>query len=60
MLSSHNILHPANGEPIAVPTQDMVLGLLLFNASSIVRRFKWKVFYDIDEAMPMKIRVLNS
>ena len=27
MLSSHNILSPANGEPIAVPTQDMVLGL---------------------------------
>ena len=26
MLSSHNILHPANGEPIAVPSQDMVLG----------------------------------
>jgi DNA-directed RNA polymerase subunit beta' len=27
MLSSHNILHPANGAPIAVPSQDMVLGL---------------------------------
>ena len=26
MLASHNILHPANGEPIAVPSQDMVLG----------------------------------
>jgi len=26
MLSSHNILHPANGQPIAVPSQDMVLG----------------------------------
>src|SRR5437867_3675070 len=27
MLSSHNILSPASGPPIAVPTQDMVLGL---------------------------------
>ncbi|MEO1655207.1 MAG: DNA-directed RNA polymerase subunit beta', partial [Bacteroidota bacterium] len=27
MLSSHNILSPANGSPIAVPSQDMVLGL---------------------------------
>ena len=27
MLSSHNILSPANGNPIAVPSQDMVLGL---------------------------------
>ena len=27
MLSSHNILNPANGSPIAVPSQDMVLGL---------------------------------
>ncbi|GAB4396712.1 MAG: DNA-directed RNA polymerase subunit beta' [Microscillaceae bacterium] len=27
MLSSHNILSPANGAPIAVPSQDMVLGL---------------------------------
>ena len=27
MLSSHNILNPANGAPITVPSQDMVLGL---------------------------------
>src|SRR5215469_14470311 len=27
MLSSHNILSPASGQPITVPTQDMVLGL---------------------------------
>ena len=26
MLSSHNILHPAHGHPIAIPSQDMVLG----------------------------------
>jgi DNA-directed RNA polymerase subunit beta' len=27
MLAPHNILNPANGSPIAVPSQDMVLGL---------------------------------
>jgi DNA-directed RNA polymerase subunit beta' len=27
MLSSHNILSPANGQPLAVPTQDIVLGI---------------------------------
>jgi len=27
MLASHNILNPANGAPVAVPSQDMVLGL---------------------------------
>ena len=26
MLSSHNVLHPANGKPISIPSQDMVLG----------------------------------
>ncbi len=27
MLASHNILHPANGKPITLPSQDMVLGI---------------------------------
>lgn len=27
MLASHNILHPANGAPVTVPSQDMVLGI---------------------------------
>ena len=31
MLSSHNILHPATGSPIAIPSQDMVLGLSLIH-----------------------------
>ena len=33
MLSSHNILSPAHGGPIAVPTQDMVLGLYYITKS---------------------------
>ena len=27
MMSTNNILHPANGKPIIVPSQDMVLGI---------------------------------
>ena len=27
MLSAYNILSPANGQPLAIPTQDMVLGI---------------------------------
>ncbi len=33
MLSSHNILSPANGRPIAVPSQDIVLGLYYLTKS---------------------------
>jgi len=35
MLASHNILNPANGAPIAVPSQDMVLGLYYITKSKI-------------------------
>ncbi|MCF8331523.1 MAG: DNA-directed RNA polymerase subunit beta' [Bacteroidales bacterium] len=34
MLSSHNILNPANGAPITVPSQDMVLGLYYLTKSN--------------------------
>ncbi|WP_022834479.1 DNA-directed RNA polymerase subunit beta' [Salisaeta longa] len=33
MLSSHNILSPANGSPLTVPTQDMILGLYYLTKS---------------------------
>jgi DNA-directed RNA polymerase subunit beta' len=33
MLASHNILNPANGAPISVPSQDMVLGLYYITKS---------------------------
>ena len=31
MLAAHNILKPSDGKPVCVPTQDMVLGFILFN-----------------------------
>lgn len=50
MLSSHNILSPAHGKPIAVPTQDMILGcyyLTLLGTSGGKKR----VFWSMDEAL---------
>jgi DNA-directed RNA polymerase subunit beta' len=38
MLASHNILNPANGAPIAVPSQDMVLGLYYITKGRKARR----------------------
>ena len=40
MLASNNILSPAHGSPIAVPTQDMVLGLYYLTKAGLVRRVR--------------------
>jgi DNA-directed RNA polymerase subunit beta' len=37
MLASHNILNPANGAPIAVPSQDMVLGLYYITKGKVTK-----------------------
>lgn len=54
MLASHNILNPANGAPIAVPSQDMVLGLYYITKgrkSSEERTMKGegRIFYSPEE-----------
>ena len=38
MLASHNILNPANGSPITVPSQDMVLGLYYMTKKKMSRK----------------------
>ncbi len=51
MLASHNILNPANGMPITVPSQDMVLGLYYLTKSNEVKSqvcFK-SIFYGYEE-----------
>ncbi|MBS0010233.1 MAG: DNA-directed RNA polymerase subunit beta', partial [Bacteroidales bacterium] len=55
MLASHNILNPANGAPITVPSQDMVLGLYyITKARESTKEIKVKgeglVFYSPEEA----------
>ena len=51
MLSSHNILNPANGAPIMVPSQDMVLGLYYITKELKKAKGEGLVFYSSEEAI---------
>jgi DNA-directed RNA polymerase subunit beta' len=44
MLSSNNILSPANGSPIIVPSQDIVLGIYYMTRAKIGARGSGKIF----------------
>ncbi len=69
MLASHNILNPANGAPITVPSQDMVLGLYYMTKSRTGARGEGITFYSPEEVKigfnehkleihaPIKVRV---
>jgi DNA-directed RNA polymerase subunit beta' len=49
MMSTNNILSPANGEPIIVPSQDVVLGLYYMTRERIAAKGEGMVFSDIKE-----------
>ncbi len=49
MMSTNNILSPANGEPIITPTQDVVLGLYYLTRESERAKGTGMVFTDINE-----------
>ncbi len=49
MLSSNNILSPANGEPIIVPSQDIVLGLYYITREKVGARGEGSAFANIAE-----------
>src|SRR5213594_610338 len=51
MLSSHNILSPASGQPITVPTQDMVLGLYYLTKAKPGAKGEGRSFANIDEVV---------
>ncbi|HPX45583.1 MAG TPA: DNA-directed RNA polymerase subunit beta', partial [Bacteroidales bacterium] len=56
MLATHNILNPANGAPIAVPSQDMVLGLYYLtkerkSTPEHIIKGEGKIFYSKEEAL---------
>ncbi|MFZ9473597.1 MAG: DNA-directed RNA polymerase subunit beta' [Bacteroidia bacterium] len=56
MLASHNILNPSNGAPVAVPSQDMVLGLYYLtkskkNLANDPVRGEGKLFYNAEEVI---------
>ena len=54
MLASHNILNPANGSPVTVPSQDMVLGLYYMtkarkSTKDLVVKGEGLTFYSVEE-----------
>jgi DNA-directed RNA polymerase subunit beta' len=49
MMSSNNILSPANGDPIIVPSQDVVLGLYYMTRERIGAKGEGMYFYDVGE-----------
>ena len=51
MLSSHNLLNPANGAPITVPSQDMVLGLYYMTKARKGSKGEGLSFYSPEEAI---------
>ena len=51
MLQSHNILNPANGAPITVPSQDMVLGLYYITKLRKGAKGEGLIFYGPEEAL---------
>ncbi len=49
MMSTNNILSPANGDPIIVPTQDVVLGLYYITRDAVDAKGSGMIFADISE-----------
>lgn len=50
MMASNNVLSPANGEPIIVPTQDVVLGLYYLTRDRVNMKGEGMIFADTAEA----------
>ncbi len=50
MMATNNVLSPANGEPIIVPSQDIVLGLYYMTRESINAKGEGMIFADAKEA----------
>ncbi|MGZ4855790.1 MAG: DNA-directed RNA polymerase subunit beta', partial [Candidatus Angelobacter sp.] len=51
MLSSHNILSPASGQPITVPTQDMVLGLYYLTKGKPGAKGEGRAFANTEDVL---------
>ena len=72
MLSSHNILAPKDGKPVAVPSQDMILGAYYLTISRPGSKGEGKIFATFNEALlayqhgvvhlqaPIKVRMDND
>ena len=51
MLAANNLLKPSDGRPVAVPTQDMVLGSYYLTMDKDGEPGEGKIFRDVDEAL---------
>ncbi len=51
MLAPNNIISPSNGEPIAVPSQDMVMGCFYMTKERAGSKGEGKAFSNIDQAL---------
>ncbi|HEX2655173.1 MAG TPA: DNA-directed RNA polymerase subunit beta', partial [Xanthobacteraceae bacterium] len=63
MMSTNNILHPANGQPIIVPSQDIVLGLYYLSVMREGEPGENKIFGDmaeIEHALQEKVITLHT
>ncbi len=63
MMSTNNILHPANGSPIIVPSQDIVLGLYYLSLMREGEPGQGKAFgnlADIEHALAQKVITLHT
>src|SRR5262249_23386354 len=63
MMSTNNILHPANGSPIIVPSQDIVLGLYYLSLMRQGEPGQGKVFgeiFELEHALHQRVISLHS
>ena len=51
MLASNNVLSPANGEPIIVPSQDIVLGLYYMTREKVGALGEGSMFADVSRSV---------
>lgn len=51
MLSKHNLLKPSSGEPVVIPSQDVVLGCYFLTNSKPGQKGEGKIFANIQEAV---------
>src|SRR5947207_1722295 len=60
MMSTNNILHPANGSPIIVPSQDIVLGLYYLSIMSEGDPREWKLELYSEEQLKRDSKKTNT
>jgi DNA-directed RNA polymerase subunit beta' len=51
MLSTQNLLSPANGQPVVVPTQDIVLGIYYLTKGRLGARGEGRVFNSVEDVL---------